>query len=277
MITIVVPEHQPGEAGVAVSDRGLAYGDGLFETILIRCGQPQLLQAHCQRLLEGAARLGIPLREDELTPAVRRACALMDATTDRQVLKLLLTRGSGGRGYRPPAEPEPRLIISVTPAPPAPPESGVKAIISEIPLTVNPMLAGIKSLNRLEQVMASRSIPEDCYEALMCGDQGDLREGTRTGLLFRWQGQWWTPPRDRVAVRSIMVAHVERGLAREGIPLREGLLYPEQCWQPEFGGLLLLNSLIGAIPVQALNGRELPLPEQLATIVSLAKQPEEFR
>lgn len=277
MVTIHLADNEPGDLVVPADDRGLAYGDGLFETILVHNGVPQLLEAHCCRLLEGAARLGIPLTAEELQQALARVSHRMSAVPARQVLKLLLTRGSGGRGYRPPASPGPRLITSVMPAPPEPPEAGVAVVISEIPLTVNPRLAGIKSLNRLEQVMASQAMPDDCYEALMCGEQGDLREGTRTALLYLWQGRWFTPPRDRVAVRSIMLSHVEYGLSREGVPVSEGELFPAQCWQPEFGGLFLLNSVIGAVPVQTLDGRKLPRPEQLATIVSLAKQPEEFR
>ena len=141
---------------------------------------------------------------------------------------------------------------------------------------MNPVLAGIKTLNRLEQVMASRDIPADCFEALMAGSEGDLREGTRTALLYRWQDQWWTPPRDKVAVHSVMLAHVARGLARRDEALKEAMLFPDQLWKPEFSGLLLLNSVIGAVPVQTLDGRRLPQSGQLATIVSLAKQPEEL-
>lgn len=171
MITIIVPENHPEAVSVPVSDRGLAYGDGLFETILVRNGEPQLLQAHCQRMLDGARRLGIPACETDLVKAVDRVRTGASRVLEHQVLKLVLTRGSGGRGYRPPSNPEPRLILSLTSAPPATPDTGVRTVISDIPLTVNPVFAGIKSLNRLEQVMASRAMPEDCYEALMPGDQ----------------------------------------------------------------------------------------------------------
>lgn len=260
-------------------DRGLSYGDGLFETILVRQGRPELVQAHCRRMQEGAARLRIPLDQTDLDQAfsLGKNLILQANGHDRLVLKLLLTRGSGGRGYRAPLHPEPRLLVSVHPAPPEPSANGVAVALSEVPLTVNPLLAGIKSLNRLEQVLASESIPETCYEALMKGDRGDLREGTRTALIYRRRGQWCTPPRDQVAVDSVMVRHVEHCLGQHGERLKEDFLYPEQCHQEGFEGLLLLNSVIGAVPVRALEGRRLPLPERLATIVHLAKQVEEFR
>ena len=276
MIVTVVPEEQPDQMGVPVSDRGLAYGDGLFETILVVNGRPQLLDAHRQRMLQGAERLAIPLTPAELCDALASICDRLSSAQGRQVLKLILTRGSGGRGYKPPEEAGPRLIVSLSPAPAPLSLDGVAAVTSTIPLTVNPVLAGIKTLNRLEQVMASRDIPADCFEALMAGTEGDLREGTRTALLYRWQDQWWTPPRDKVAVHSVMLGHVERGLAQRGEGLKEAMLFPDQLWQPEFSGLLLLNSVIGAVPVQTLDGRRLPQSGQLATIVSLAKQPEEL-
>ncbi len=271
MIVTVVPEDQPDQMGLPVSDRGLAYGDGLFETILVVDGQPQLLEAHRQRMLRGAERLGIPLAPVELGEALSGIGDRLAGAPGRHVLKMILTRGTGGRGYRPPEQAEPRLIITLSPAPSPVSADGVAAVTSAIPLTVNPVLAGIKSLNRLEQVMASRDIPDDCFEAVMAGTEGDLREGTRTALLYRWQGRWLTPPRDKVAVHSVMLGHVERGLAQRGEALHEAMLFPEQLWQPEFAGLLLLNSVIGAVPVQTLDGRRLPQSEQLATIVSLAK------
>lgn len=279
MVHILVADGPPGEVTVPADDRGLAYGDGVFETILVRDGHAELLDAHCERMLEGAARLGIPLPPAELDIALSQAKGLIDRQPEpgRRVLKLVLTRGSGGRGYRPPEHPEPRLLVSLVPAPPQPPEEGVAAAISSVTLTVNPFLAGLKTLNRLEQVLASQAMPGNCYEALMPGDQGDLREGTRTALLYRWRGQWWTPPRNRVAVCSVMLAHVERCLAARGDSVGEALLYPEQCWQEEFGGMVLLNSVIGAVPVQRLAGRELPRPGELATIVNLANHVEEFR
>lgn len=279
MVRIIVGAGQ-GEPAVPADDRGLSYGDGLFETILVTAGRPQLLKAHCDRLMRGASRLGIPLERSDLNRALEQAGEFTDrsATGGSQVLKLVLTRGSGGRGYRPPETIEPCLVVTLSSAPPPPPAQGVDVAISEVPLTVNPVLAGLKTLNRLEQVMASRTMPANCFESLMCGDQGDLREGTRTALLFRWQNRWWTPPRDRVAVRSVMLDHVEAALvAAGGETLHEGMLFAEQCGQAGFGGLILLNSVFGAVPVRSLAGRELPRSEQLATIVSLAKHVEETR
>ena len=279
MVRILAARGLTEPVTVPADDRGLAYGDGLFETLLVHRGRPQLVNAHCQRMLDGAARLRIPLERGDLDEALHQAGGLIRqaGSYERLVLKLLLSRGSGGRGYRAPQHPEPRLLVSVHVAPPLPAADGVAVSISDVPLTVNPLLAGLKSLNRLEQVLASEGIPDHCYEALMKGDRGDLREGTRTALVYRWQGQWYTPPRDRVAVDSVMVGHIDKALARDGVVLKEDYLYPEQCQQPGFEGLLLVNSVVGAVPVRTLGGQRLPLPGRLATIVDLARQVEEFR
>lgn len=279
MVRIFAARGLTDPVTVPGDDRGLSYGDGLFETILVRQGRPELVQSHCRRMLEGAGRLRIPLDQADLDQALSLGKSLIRQASgqDRLVLKLLLTRGSGGRGYRAPQHPEPRLLVSVHPAPPTPSANGVAVAISEVPLTINPLLAGLKSLNRLEQVLASEGIPDTCYEALMKGDRGDLREGARTALIYCRRGQWYTPPRDQVAVNSVMVGHVEQCLRRQGESLQEDFLYPEQCHQEDFEGLLLLNSVIGAVPVRTLAGRRLPLPERLATIVDLAKHVEEFR
>lgn len=279
MVRILAARGLMDPVNVPGDDRGLAYGDGLFETLLVRRGRPELVRSHCRRMLEGAGRLRIPLDQADLDQALSQGQALIRQAggPDRLVLKLLLTRGSGGRGYRAPQYPEPRLLVSLHPAPPMPSSDGVGASISDVPLTVSPVLAGLKTLNRLEQVLASETIPEACYEALMKGDRGDLREGTRTALIYHWQGDWWTPPRDQVAVNSVMVGHVEDGLVRKGGVLKEGYLNPEQCHQQDFGGLLLLNSVIGAVPVHTLAGRRLPMGKRLATIVDLARNVEEFR
>ncbi len=256
-------------------DRGLAYGDGLFETIRVRNGRPELLSAHCRRLLTGATRLGIPLVRADLERALDAGRDLIRSQAGdyrNAVLKLLLTRGSGGRGYRPPSNPRPRLLVSLHPAPPLPPRHGVAACLSDVPLTVSPLLAGLKSLNRLEQVVASSRMPDDCYEALMLGSQGTLVEGTRTSLLCRWDNHWLMPPLTEVAVAGVMVASVVERLLGLGARVDEAGLTPDQLGDSRFGGMVLLNSVIGAVPVRTLDGRQLPRSGHLATITTLAEQ-----
>lgn len=260
---------------VPADDRGLAYGDGLFETLRVTAGQPELADRHRQRMLTGAERLGIPLNAGDFDHAL--ALGLVEMGMKDGVLKLLLTRGSGGRGYQPPETPEPRLRVAVYPLPTMPDRhgTGVRVTVSDIPLTVSPVLAGLKTLNRLEQVLASRATPADCYESLMLNDRGQLTEGTRCNLLYLWGGQWCTPPRSGLAVDGVMLAAVMARLEGDGSPVTEQALVPEMVTDARFGGMLLLNSVIRALPVGSLDNRKLPARDQLATIIRLTDLPLE--
>src|SRR5690554_5918603 len=130
-----------------------------------------------------AGRLGIDVSRDELMAVCQEAFGRYGKERSVWVLKLILTRGAGGRGYQPAAGMVPNLLVFCSDAPPLPDAEGVVADFSRVPLTVNPLLAGIKSLNRLEQVMAARELSGDCFEMLMANAQGHITEGTRTNLF----------------------------------------------------------------------------------------------
>lgn len=263
MVAVIWGEHD----GVPASDRGLAYGDGVFETLRIQDNRPTLRARHTARLLQGAKRLGIaldqPILETTIDEAVQRY-----GTPDDWVLKLVLTRGSGGRGYAPPPVPRPRLIVSAHVMPVLPDPRGVVACFSSHHLVTNPALAGLKSLARLDQVMASQAIPPNCYEAIMTDRAGRLLEGTRTNLMLRFQDQWLTPPRDSVAVAGVMQARITALLQDQGERVLERPIAPAMLTASNCQGLLLMNSVIGAVPVRQIGCVRLPVAARLATIGS---------
>ena len=100
--------------GVSLANRGLQYGDGLFETLRVHRGEVPLWPRHLARLCEGAARLGIAVPE---VAFVEARIAELVAGAEAGVLKLLLTRGDGGRGYAPPAEAAPVWTLARHPLP----------------------------------------------------------------------------------------------------------------------------------------------------------------
>lgn len=251
---------------VPASDRGLAYGDGVFETIRVQGNRPTLRQRHVARLLEGAERLAIPLLSSQLHIVIDEALVHYERPED-WVLKLILTRGSGGRGYKPAAVAEPRLIVSSHPMPPMPPSGGVVSCISSHELLVHPRMAGLKALARLDQVMASQAMPDDCYEALMVNGAGHLLEGTRTNILLLMGEKWVMPKSSTLAVEGTMQGHVVALLRNRGEIVREQIISPSIVSQPEFRGLWLMNSVIGIVPVSRLGGVRLPVNPRLATIV----------
>lgn len=256
------------EGGLPANDRGLAYGDGLFETILMVGVRGTLVGYHLDRLVRDAGRLGIPVTGAEVQDVYARAASHYGRSRADTpwVLKLILTRGAGGRGYRPDPEMTPNLLVSASAAPPGIPSDGVAVAYSRIPLTVNPLFAGIKSLNRLEQVMAARELDGDVFEVLQSSREGDLVEGTRTNLLLHTTEGWITPPRALLAVAGVMLDWVLERLEARGEIVIERPLLAEDVTGPGCRAFYLLNSVLGVVTVRNLAGQDLPVDSGLATI-----------
>lgn len=187
-----------------VTDRGLAYGDGLFETLRVLQGQALLFERHWQRLTASARRLNLPLpfSKAQLQQQIRRVSGSGDG-----VVKLILTRGSGGRGYCPADEIKPRWILQGMPLPLARPEhyrQGVRVRRCSLQLAEQPALAGIKHLNRLEQVMARSEWQDQVFEGLMFSQSGALIEATMANLFLLRQGRLYTPGLEQCGVAGVM-------------------------------------------------------------------------
>lgn len=231
---------------IAVTDRGLHYGDGLFETIAIVAGRPQLWQYHLHRLNDGCRRLGIELPvEGVLLDEAMRLCE----GVERGVLKLILTRGSGGRGYRAPAEAHPQRIFLRYPWPDFPDvRDGIRLRLCHTPLACNPALAGMKHLNRLEQVMARNEWDDSSiHEGVMADLAGNLIEGTMSNLFWVSEGRLFTPDLSRCGVAGVMRAQVVMAAEHLGI---------ESCYASidavglcQVDEVFVCNSLIGIWPV----------------------------
>ena len=233
------------------ADRGLAYGDGVFETLRIHAGRAVWWDAHWARLARGAGQLGIPLPDEALTQ--RNIDALIAGKVDG-VLKLILTRGAGGRGYAQPAHARPTLIFSLHDMPSPTPVAGVLVRWCATRLAIQPALAGIKHCNRLEQVLARAEWNDEpandqsVHEGLMRDTEGFVVCATAANLFVLRDGRWLTPPVDRCGVAGVcrewLLAHAdadERGLAVEEVESAEAVF--------------LCNSVRGILPVAALGGR----------------------
>jgi 4-amino-4-deoxychorismate lyase len=259
---------RPDGNGISATDRGLAYGDGLFETIRMRGRRAVLRSHHLDRMVADAGRLGIPVERSDLDAEISRSGHDMASLygDDDWVLKLVLTRGSGGRGYRLPVECEPNLIVTSSPMPMLPEPGGVVAALSQFPLTVNSRLAGIKTLNRLEQVMASREFSGEEFELIMADAEGRLLEGTRTNLIVRMESEWVTPPVESLAVAGVMRQYALECLRASGHTVRENTIPPALLSSPGLRGLYLVNSVIGIVAVRRIGRVDLPVDGGLETI-----------
>lgn len=238
---------------VSVRDRGFQYGDGLFETIAVHRGAPLLWGRHIQRLLAGALRLGMSPPEAAL---LRADADQLCRGVERGVLKIILTRGIATRGYRPDASAATTRVLSLSPWPAYPPSwsaAGVVVRLCQTRLAAQPRLAGLKHLNRLEQVLARAEWGDDYAEGLMSDESGNVIEGTVTNVFLVEAGALHTPEVIRCGVDGVMRGAVLELAAGLGIACRVGLVTSTQLERAN--EVFLTNSLIGLWPVQRIEKR----------------------
>ena len=251
------------QATIDALDRGLQYGDGLFETIAVTAGRPRFLDWHLERLADGAHRLGFPgLDLNGMRTEIREAIEEPES-----VLKLILTRGTGPRGYRPPRDAKPTRIVAAFDWPAFPATAvteGIRIDWCRTRLGRNAALAGLKHLNRLEQVLA-RAEWEDAAmdEGLMQDDRGRVVAATQANLFVRMAGDWVTPVLDECGVAGVMRRAFRQWAAERGEAIAERPIAAAELESAK--SLILTNSLIGAWPVRELAGRKLavdPIAEE---------------
>jgi len=267
-VTVSWLNGRPTE-GLPVHDRGLAYGDGLFETIRVTGGRAHLLDRHLQRLGEGMRRLAIPADIDELRNELLQFCQALG----QGVAKLIVTRGTGQRGYALPQPCQPRRLLLGSPLPAYPAqhaEDGVRLFPCDTRLAEQPRLAGIKHLNRLEQVLARAEWQDPAFaEGLMRDLSGRVIEGVFSNLFLVADGQLRTPSLARCGVAGVMRAEIMARAAGLALPLSEcDVSYAELMQADE---VFLCNSLYGIWPVTGLAECVWPvgpLTRKLQTVVA---------
>jgi 4-amino-4-deoxychorismate lyase len=242
---------------VDVLDRGLHFGDGLFETIACPRGTPRLLDLHLARLLSGCARLKIPFTDDAV---LRAEIAALSVGGEAVLLKVIVDRGSAtARGYGPHGDERPRRIVLRYEWPAEPPqwrEEGVPVRIAALALGENPALAGLKHLNRLEQVLARAEAPDSrALEALLFSSSGSLISGTMSNVFLVRDGRLYTPRLDRCGVAGVMRQALMTQAQRAQIAVTEAVLGRTELEQAE--EIFLTNARIGIWPVRTLEGRKL--------------------
>ncbi len=256
---------------ISAYDRGLHYGDGLFETIAVSAGKPCLWQRHMQRLVDGCERLGIPFPGEDI---LRNEAVAEIGDRPRGVLKIILTRGEGEFGYQPLPNPDPSRLLSCAPWPELPDRASTEGVVARIcstRLDRNSALAGIKHLNRLPQVLARGEWNDpEVAEGLMLDNHEHLIEGTKSNLFLVKDGRLRTPE-----LRHCGVAGVLRGLVMDiaterGIPVEVTDLGLTDLWDAE--ALFLTNSLIGIWPVREVSGHTFPINRMDKDLVATVKR-----
>ena len=239
-------------------DRGLHYGDGVFTTLRVRDGEAALWSQHAERLTSGCRHLNIALPDaQQLQAEVQRVCA----ATARGVLKIIITRGGGGRGYAPPRDSAPTRIVALYPWPDFPANNwseGVAVRVNTLRLARNPALAGIKHLNRLEQVLARAEWDDPAIaEGLMLDADNHVIEATAANLFIVRDGDVITPALQECGVAGVMRAQIILLAKSIGLPVMEGTLSLDDVRHAD--ELFLTNSVIGVWPVRELDTISKPL------------------
>ena len=252
-----------------IDDRGLHYGDGLFETMIVRSAGIRFKAQHIDRLAQGCRRLGIAL---DAAAALDHADQLAGHT--RCLLKLIVTRGRAvARGYAPDGSETARQLLLRYPLPDeeaSATTTETRIVLLKATLGENPLLAGMKHLNRLEQVMARAEMRGNAaFEGLLCSSAGVLACGTMTNLFLVRGGMLLTPRVDRCGIAGVMRSVVLREARLAGIETREQDMPPEALTDAD--EVFLTNVRLGIRPVTLLPERSLaagPLTRQLQQQVS---------
>lgn len=238
------------EDRINVMDRGVQYGDGVFETIAYREGVAEFFTAHLQRLLLGCRRLKIDFPEAQLALLTSEFHQLCAAQHDDVVIKIIITRGQGGRGYRYASDMQATRIISAHPMPhySVQLQQGINVRLCQHTLPHNPILAGIKHLNRLDQILARNEWQDDFIsEGLMRDQQEKFIEGTMSNLFIVKHNQLYTPSLENAGIAGIMRLTVMQLAAQLNVKVSETTLTASMLQQAD--ELFLCNSLAGIWPV----------------------------
>ena len=259
---------------MAVTDRGLAYGDGLFETIRVAHGKPVLLELHMQRLVTGLQRLKI----GAVMASVRQQVLHLLSHAGEQglkegVVKLIVSRGDGGRGFRPDPRGDATVVCSWFGLPEYSTNawvSGVELFTCQIRLAHRPHLAGLKHLNCLDYVLASlEQRGRVDSEGLLLDEHGSVIEATSANLFLVSRGELSTPTWNRCGVAGTMRRWIMEVAAPEmGLVVNEGELSLDHL--RDCDELFICNSVRGVIPVAAFEDhhwRRKPITEALQSRV----------
>lgn len=237
-------------ASVSSHDRGLLYGDGVWETILIKQGKAQLLDAHWQRLVRGVKALRM---EGVNLPALKHSVQQTCLSHDLAVLKVIITRGDGVRGYNPVGLNKPRYLVQISDVPQFPEsytQDGIVLGLCEYTrLAYQPLLAGFKHLNRLEQVLARSEFEADWQEALVMDYDDFIIEGTMSNVFVVNQDNvLLTPTLKHTGIEGVMRNQVLLSAEQMGIRTQERPLTLIDIQQAT--SVFMTNSLIGIWPVK---------------------------
>lgn len=237
---------------VETSSRGLNYGDGLFETLLVRNGRPRRWQGHMDRLGIGCERLALTMPPQSI---LLREVQTVSAGMADAVVKIVIVRGGQGRGYMPPAGENSVRIVSAHRYPDGIAElarKGVRARICELRLGIQPALGGMKHLNRLEQVLASAEIRNNgADEGILLDREEHIVSAISANIFLVMEDRLLTPRLDLCGIRGVVRSHILAGLGARCEQRRITLDMLQETDE-----VFICNTVKGIVPVTAIDDHE---------------------
>ncbi|CAJ0991555.1 Aminodeoxychorismate lyase [Pantoea sp. Nvir] len=239
---------------LAISDRSVQFGDGCFTTAAVRNGRIQLLEAHLRRLRWSCERL-IMLNVD--WARLEREMIKAAQSHTQAVLKVIISAGSGGRGYSRTGISKTTRIVSISSWPyyyQTLQIQGIKLCTSPVRLAQNPLLAGIKHLNRLEQVLIRAHLDQrDGEEALVLDTAGNIVECCTANLFWRKGSRVFTPDLTQAGVEGIMRYYLMEQMSTAGQICQVVCCGLSQLFEAD--EVVICNSLMPVLPVRQLDDR----------------------
>jgi 4-amino-4-deoxychorismate lyase len=239
---------------VSAADRGLAYGDGAFRTLAVHAGQPRAWPLHYRKLRHDCTVLGIACPPEAI---LRAEIDCIARTVGDCAAKIIITRGAGERGYAPPLAGTPTRIVCGLPLPQYPDRyftEGIEVRVCSIRLAAQPALAGIKHLNRLENVLARAEWTDPAVaEGLLCDAAGNVIGGTMSNLFMLEGGALVTPALTSCGVAGVTRERILNAARAHGMHVSIEAVDASRLTQAD--ALLLTNSLIGVWQVARLGNR----------------------
>jgi len=249
-----------GEHGNVISsfDRGLLYGDGVFETLAIKNSKAVFWNDHLERLQHGCEVLGLPTQDEKLLEAEVQRLLMTDPISSECVIKIIITRGVGNRGYKPDRDPVCTRIVQKFPWPEHSAkysEQGINVTQCAFRLSIQSKLAQIKHLNRLEQVLARSEWDEEFQEGLVCDTNENIIEATSNNVFFQLNDVLVTPDLTNCGVAGVMRKKIIEFCQANNlsIQIRDFKL----AELDDIQAMLLCNSVNGVWPVSHYCGRKL--------------------
>lgn len=226
---------------LSVSDRSFQYGDGIFSTIRVKNGQLQFWDLHWQRLQQSMLRLGFY----SLAEAEVKAAAQAQISQQEQVVKVLISRGHGGRGYSPRGLVKPDIYCSNSALPDyaKAQQQGISVGIAKLQLGIQPLLAGIKHTSRLETVLHKAEVEQSNFDELLaCDSMGYVTEFSSANVFFYLNDQWCTPELKQAGVAGVM-----REFLLSNMDVTIGRYQQQDIQQAT--AMFATNALMGVVPV----------------------------